>query len=76
MNPLLDDMKSAETVDAKPAPLPFEVWHHVGTIHEERMARTRTREDAEAFAAIYRPLTCGYSRRKWHGRITIRRCSK
>lgn len=51
---------------------PFEVWHHVGTPQEERMASAKTRAEAEKFADIYRPITAGYSKRKWHGRITIR----
>ncbi len=51
----------------------YEIWHHVGTPRAERMAKATTRNEAEKFANIYRPMTAGYSRRKWHGRITIRK---
>lgn len=52
---------------------PFQVWNHVGTHGEGILAHAKTRKDAEAYANIYRPLTCGYSKKKWHGRITIRK---
>lgn len=52
---------------------PFQVWQHVGTRRASCMAHAKTREAADQFADIYRPLTCAYSKRKWHGRITIRK---